>query len=144
MPSHRNTVEISQKVTKRPYMKIMEKIRGKIADRLREKFGPEEGDKILEALREQHIEHQIILLLRQDRIQLLNQHNQPIYTTQIKDILDYHAQGGDRLPRGQAYLIGPTDLTYNDGSDNDQHHQQHPGSPTSASQVSRSKLVSLN
>ncbi len=64
MPSQRNTVEISTRITKRPYMKIMEKIRGKIADRLREKFGPEEGNLILNALREHHIEHQIILLLR--------------------------------------------------------------------------------
>lgn len=72
-------VEISTKVTKRPYMKIMEKIRGKIADRLREKFGDESGKEILEALKDKHIEHQIILLLRQDRIKLLNQHNEPIY-----------------------------------------------------------------
>jgi hypothetical protein len=60
----KNVVEISTKVTKRPYMKIMEKIRSKIADRIRDKFGAHEGDLILEALREKHIEHQIILLLR--------------------------------------------------------------------------------
>ena len=63
-PTRQHFVEISTKVTKRPYMKIMEKIRAKIADRLREKFGEEAGSAILEALREKHIEHQIILLLR--------------------------------------------------------------------------------
>lgn len=57
-------VEISTKITKRPYMKIMEKIRSKIADRLIEKFGPEAGNEILEALKDKHIEHQIILLLK--------------------------------------------------------------------------------
>ena len=35
IPDHRHTMEVTTKVTKRPYMKIMEKIRGKIADRLR-------------------------------------------------------------------------------------------------------------
>jgi|LauGreDrversion4_2_1035121.scaffolds.fasta_scaffold99377_3 hypothetical protein len=54
---HRHRVEISTKVTKRPYMKIMEKIRGKIADKLKEKFGEVQGQEILEALREKHIEH---------------------------------------------------------------------------------------
>lgn len=80
---HRHQIEISTKVTKRPYMKIMEKIRSKIADRIREKFGPHEGELILEALKEKHIEHQIMLLLRQDKIQLLNQHNEPVYVKQI-------------------------------------------------------------
>lgn len=50
-------VEISTKVTKRPYMKIMEKIRSKIAERIRDKFGAHEGDLILDALKEKHIEH---------------------------------------------------------------------------------------
>ena len=72
MSHNKNVVEISTKVTKRPYMKIMEKIRSKIADRIREKFGEYEGDAILEALKEKHIEHQIILLLRQDKIHLVN------------------------------------------------------------------------
>ena len=76
-------VEISTKVTKRPYMKIMERIRSNRADRIRDKFGAHEGDQILEALKEKHIEHQIILLLRQDKIQLLNQYNEPVYVKQI-------------------------------------------------------------
>ena len=53
----KHLVEISTKVTKRPYMRIMEKIRLKIADRLKEKFGEAAGQEILEALREKHIEH---------------------------------------------------------------------------------------
>ena len=39
LSAKKHTVEISTKITKRPYMKIMEKIRTKIADRLKEKFG---------------------------------------------------------------------------------------------------------
>jgi|LauGreDrversion4_2_1035121.scaffolds.fasta_scaffold213167_2 hypothetical protein len=37
-------------------MKIMRKIRTKIAARLREKFGLEHGDAIIEALKDKHIE----------------------------------------------------------------------------------------
>jgi len=54
------------------------------------------------------------------------------------------------MPRGQAHYVGPdvlapTEITYLDGSDVDtsQHNLQagvNPGSPTSASQASRSKL----
>ena len=53
-------------------MKIMEKIRGKIAERLRSYFSPEEWERVVDALSDKHIEHQIILLMRQDKIQLLN------------------------------------------------------------------------
>lgn len=113
-PKRHHVVEITTKVTKRPYMKIMEKIRTKIADRLKEKFGEEAGEAILDALREKHIEHQIVLLLRQDRIQLLNQHNHPIYVKQIKHALDHHAA----LQRDTAHLLkAPNDITYDGGSD---------------------------
>jgi hypothetical protein len=49
-------------------MKIMEKIRSKIAERLKEKFGVALGQEILEALKEKHIEQQIVMLLKEDRI----------------------------------------------------------------------------
>lgn len=130
--NHAHTLEISTKVTKRPYMKIMEKIRGKIAERLKEKFGEAEGEEILSALREKHIEHQIVLLLRQDKIQLLNQHNERIYTKQIQRALDEHH---DHLARGTAYLLQPTDQTYDQGSDAE-------GPLRSPHNASRSKLVS--
>jgi hypothetical protein len=80
VPSHRNQVEITTKITKRPYMKIMEKIRGKIAERLKSYFTPEEWDRVVDALSDKHIEHQILLLIRQDKIQLLDQHNEPVYS----------------------------------------------------------------
>ncbi len=127
-------------------MKIMEKIRGKIAERLKAYFSPEEWERVVEALSDKHIEQQIIVLMRQDKIQLLNQFNEPVYTKQIKDIISHHAS----MPRGQAHYVGPdilapTEITYLDGSDVDtsQHNLQggvNPGSPTSASQASRSKL----
>lgn len=120
VPSHRNQVEITTKVTKRPYMKIMEKIRGKIAERLKAYFSPEEWERVVEALSDKHIEQQIIVLMRQDKIQLLNQFNEPVYTKQIKDIISHHAS----MPRGQAHYVGPeilapTEITYLDGSDVD-------------------------
>jgi len=37
-------------------MKIMEKIRGKIAERLKAYFGPEEWEQMISALNEKHIE----------------------------------------------------------------------------------------
>jgi hypothetical protein len=73
-------VEITTKITKRPYMKIMEKIRGKIAERLKSFFTPEEWDRMVDALSDKHIEHQILLLIRQDKIQLLDQFNEPVYS----------------------------------------------------------------
>lgn len=45
-------------------MKIMEKIRGKIAERLKAYFTPEEWENVVEALSDKHIEQQIILLMR--------------------------------------------------------------------------------
>jgi uncharacterized protein YbcV (DUF1398 family) len=98
MPDKHHIVEVSTKVTKRPYMKIMEKIRSRIADRLKEKLGDEQGHVILEALKDKHIEHQIILLLRDYKIQLINQNNEPIYTKQIKEVVDHHVSGS--LARG--------------------------------------------
>ena len=41
--------------------------------------------------------------MRQDKIQLLNQFNEPVYTKQIKDIISHHAS----MPRGQAHYVGP-------------------------------------
>ena len=134
---HRNMVEISTKVTKRPYMKIMEKIRSKIADRIRDKFGAHEGELILDALKEKHIEHQIIMLLRQDKIQLLNQHNEPVYVKQIQDALDHH----EKVDRGTAHMMGPNDVSYNAGMSEAEGEHLRPESPTSHSQISRSKLV---
>ena len=77
---HKKPVEITSKVTKRPYLKIMEKIRLKLFERLREKFGEVHGDtKIILALNDKNIEKSIIKLMKEDRIKLLNELNQPIY-----------------------------------------------------------------
>jgi phosphoglycerate-specific signal transduction histidine kinase len=110
-------------------MKIMEKIRGKIAERLKERFGAAQGEEIVAALREQHIEQQILLLLRQDRIQLLNQHNQPVYLKQIRHALDHH-----------DHELHPVDATVDGAcSDNEVSHLLNATGP---GLQSRSKLVS--
>lgn len=81
---HKKPVEITSKVTKRPYLKIMEKIRMKLFERLREKFGEEHGDtNIIMALNDRHIEQSIMKLMKEDRIKLLNELNQPVYRDQI-------------------------------------------------------------
>jgi len=64
-------------------MKIMEKIRAKIEQKLREKIGVQFGEDIMQALKDQGIEQSIKLLMKQDKIQLLNAQNQPVYANQI-------------------------------------------------------------
>ena len=82
-PKRRAQVEISSKVTKRPHLKIMEKIRTKIEQKLREKIGLQFGEDIMQALRDQSIEQSIKTLMKQDKIQLLDARNQPVYSYQI-------------------------------------------------------------
>ncbi len=55
-PSRKSQVEISSKITKRPYLKIMDKIKSKIEEKLREKIGLQFGDNIMQALKDQSIE----------------------------------------------------------------------------------------
>ena len=62
----------------------MEKIKQKIVESLRKKIGEEFGQNILIALGDQNIEQQIKLLMAQDKIQLLNSQNQPVFTKEIK------------------------------------------------------------
>lgn len=76
-------------------MKIMEKIRTKIAERLKEKFGVALGQEILEALKEKHIEQQIVMLLKEDRIQLLNQRDEPLFSAKdIQETVAHHLERG--------------------------------------------------
>lgn len=48
---------MSSKITKRPYLKIMEKIKQKIIMKLQEKLGDEFGANIMMALKDQGIEN---------------------------------------------------------------------------------------
>ncbi len=66
---HKRPVEITSKITKRPYLKIMEKIRKKLFERLRAYIGPEHADdQILEALKDHHIECSIKKMMTEKRI----------------------------------------------------------------------------
>lgn len=82
-------VELSSKVTKRPYLKIMEKIRLKILQSLQAKIGQEFGENILLALQDQGIENSIKVLMKQNKIELVNENNQPIYQEQINEAAHY-------------------------------------------------------
>lgn len=71
-------------MTKRPYLKIMEKIRMKLFERLREKLGEEHPDSgIHQALRDRQIEESIKKLMKEDRLRLLDDQRQPVYVDQI-------------------------------------------------------------
>ena len=45
-------LEVSSKVTRRPFLKIMDKIKMKLVAKLQEKMGAEMGDNILAALKD--------------------------------------------------------------------------------------------
>lgn len=62
-------------MTKRPYLKIMEKIRQKLFEKLSEKLGQVNKEHIYLALRDKQIEHSIKQLMKEDRIRLLNEHS---------------------------------------------------------------------
>lgn len=70
---HKKPWEIVTKVTKRPYLKIMEKIRMKLFEKLREKLGEEHGEGIINALNDLHIEQSIKKLMKEDKIRLLDE-----------------------------------------------------------------------
>jgi len=61
----------------------MEKIRQKILLSLQEKIGKEFGDNIMIALKDKGIENSIMVLMKQDKIQLVNENNQPKYQAEI-------------------------------------------------------------
>jgi hypothetical protein len=69
---HKHRCEIITKVTKRPYIRIMEKIRMKLFERLASKIGAEHGENIYNALNDHKIEESIKKMMKEDRIRLLN------------------------------------------------------------------------
>jgi hypothetical protein len=70
----------------------------------------------------------------------LNQFNEPVYVKQILDALDHH----EKIDRGTAHMLAApqNDISYNAGMSEADGEQLRPESPTSHSQISRSKLVS--
>ena len=80
---HKHRCEVVSKVTKRPYLKIMEKIRMKLHEKLREKIGERHSEDIYLALNDRRIEQSIKKMMKEERIRLLNDKKQPVYTEQI-------------------------------------------------------------
>jgi hypothetical protein len=94
---HKKPVEIVTKVTKRPYLKIMEKIRLKLYEKLRDAIGDQHGQIILEALNDRHIEQSIKKLMKDDKIRLLDEHSNQVYREQIV-LAGHHDHHEDGVP----------------------------------------------
>jgi len=94
---HKKPVEVVSKITKRPYLKIMEKIRLKLYEKLRDIIGDQHGEGIIEALNDRRIEQSIKKLMKEDRIRLLDEHAQPIYREQIV-LAAHHDHQEDGVP----------------------------------------------
>lgn len=80
---HKHRCEIITKITKRPYLRIMEKIRMKLYERLASKIGVEHGENIYMALNDRKIEQSIKKMMQEGIIRLLNEQRQPVYEDQI-------------------------------------------------------------
>lgn len=61
----------------------MEKIRMKLHEKLREKIGERHSEDIYLALNDRKIEESIKRMMKEERIRLLNDKKQPVYTEQI-------------------------------------------------------------
>lgn len=81
-------LEVTSQVTKRPYLKIMEKIRSKIAVMLKTKIGDEFSGAIVSALRDKQIDQSIKNLMKAEKIQLHNEQNKPVYKRQISQLVE--------------------------------------------------------
>lgn len=95
---HKHRCEVISKVTKRPYLKIMEKIRMKLHEKLRDIIGERHSEDIYLALNDRKIEQSIKKMMKEDRIRLLNEKLQPVYSEQIAQA----AAHDDTLPDGGA------------------------------------------
>ena len=76
---HKHRCEIITKVTKRPYLRIMEKIRMKLFERLASKIGAEYGENIYNALNDRKIEKSIKKMMAEGIIKLVNEKRQPVF-----------------------------------------------------------------
>eukprot|EP00347_Sterkiella_histriomuscorum_P023625 403333949 len=91
-PKRRPKVEITSKVTKRPHLMIIQKITAKIEEKLKERIGLQYGFNINQALQDKGVERVIKDLMLQEKIQLLNTKNQPVYVSQITQAAKYDEQ----------------------------------------------------
>ena len=78
---------VKTKVTKRPHQKIMDKLRQKIAQKLREKLGEEFGEEIMVALKASQVDLQIKELVKENKLLLVDQRNNPVYTKEMREEL---------------------------------------------------------
>ena len=103
---HKHRCEIVSKVTKRPYLKIMEKIRMKLFERLRDKIGEQHGEEIYLALNDRKIEQSIKKMMKEDRIRLLNDKKQPVYQEQIAQAAahdGHNEENGNEEANGEVH-----------------------------------------
>ena len=94
---HKHRCEVISKVTKRPYLKIMEKIRMKLHEKLREKIGERHSEDIYLALNDRKIEESIKRMMKEERIRLLNDKKQPVYTEQIAQAANHDDVNGAHI-----------------------------------------------
>lgn len=76
---------VTSKVTKRPHLKIMEKLKQKIADKLREKLGAAFGNDIILALGDKGVDLQIKALVKQDKLKIIDSSNKPVYEKEMME-----------------------------------------------------------
>ena len=79
----RPKVAVTSKVTKRPYLKIMQKIKIKLIETLLNRIGEEHLQDINIAVKDKEIEQTIKMMMGEDKIKLLNSRNEPVYQKQI-------------------------------------------------------------
>jgi hypothetical protein len=76
-------LEVRSKITKRGLFKIFQKVRVKLMQQFMSNIGAEYEPEIENALQDPKIEKQIQLMMKQDKIHLLNERNEPIYQKEI-------------------------------------------------------------
>ena len=76
---------ITQKMTKRPHLKIMQKLRLKLAQKLEEKLGLEHGELIRDALEDKQVAQHIKMLINQDKLKIVDKESgKTLYQNEMK------------------------------------------------------------
>lgn len=75
---------VKSKVTKRPHLKMMDKIIFKIAERLQQKIGQELGlATLMNVMKDRNVQEQINELIKQDKIAIVDQANNLLFEKEI-------------------------------------------------------------
>ena len=80
----KSQISVKSKVTKRPYLKIMDKIKTKLIQSLQKKIGEEFGENIRLAIQDKTLQQTLRLLVEQDKIKLLDNQNLDAIDNQIE------------------------------------------------------------